>query len=575
MVRGFLSGIAMGAVVATVGAVGLSLMIGTPDLPDLPKPEAVASEGPAWAEPGRPDQDAQADLPTGEPGPRAPGKERLEESMPDDPASVDAGGIRPAELPQTDQPGSGSSPPPGGDAPAVSVARDALPPIVLPGELPTVPLQEASVTTDPSLSRPPEAETGAIALALPDLPEPQSPSVLSEAPAKPTLSDRATEGATTLSQAERTSERPNAMTAPREKATPATEELAIRVDPAPARPNASTTVLEPNTDEPRTAPLAEPEAEKRGDDDGAGTMPGANGTDEEEQDRVERPDASQSGGGDADPVITIGRPATRLTERNGSGTTSNRPMIGTAAQSPALRETPVPETAEPTSKPPIQRFSAPFDDIEDKPRMAIVLIDDPDSGIDIEALSDFPYALSFAVDASRPDARDRMALYRDAGFEVLALVDLPEGARAEDVEVAMPVLLERVPEAVGVMEAPGDGIQSSREIVTQVTEIAETTGHGLLLYPKGLDTGRKLAVRAGVPAASIFRDFDAKGEEPRVIRRFLNYAALKAEGEENGVVMVGRLRADTVSALVLWGLEDRARDIALTPVSAIMQAAQP
>ena len=35
--------------------------------------------------------------------------------------------------------------------------------------------------------------------------------------------------------------------------------------------------------------------------------------------------------------------------------------------------------------------------------------------------------------------------------------------------------------------------------------------------------------------------------------------------------MVGRIRPDTVSALLLWGLEDRADQIALVPVSQLLQ----
>jgi hypothetical protein len=34
--------------------------------------------------------------------------------------------------------------------------------------------------------------------------------------------------------------------------------------------------------------------------------------------------------------------------------------------------------------------------------------------------------------------------------------------------------------------------------------------------------------------------------------------------------MLGRLRPDTVSALLLWGLQDRASDVALVPISAVL-----
>jgi polysaccharide deacetylase 2 family uncharacterized protein YibQ len=54
-----------------------------------------------------------------------------------------------------------------------------------------------------------------------------------------------------------------------------------------------------------------------------------------------------------------------------------------------------------------------------------------------------------------------------------------------------------------------------------------------------------------------------------VIRRFLDQAAFKA-GLESGVIMMGRLRPETVSALLLWGLQDRAGQVALAPISAVL-----
>ena len=97
-----------------------------------------------------------------------------------------------------------------------------------------------------------------------------------------------------------------------------------------------------------------------------------------------------------------------------------------------------------------------------------------------------------------------------------------------------------------------------------------STGHGLLLYSKGLNTAQKLAAKNGVPSAVIFRDMDDKDQKPSAIRRFLNYGALNA-GSEGGVVLVGRLRPDTVTALLLWGLEDRARQITVAPVSQLLE----
>lgn len=221
-------------------------------------------------------------------------------------------------------------------------------------------------------------------------------------------------------------------------------------------------------------------------------------------------------------------------------------------------------------QPPLVQYAAPFSNPENKPLMAIVLIDDGSSPISFEALADFPYPISYAVDADWPGAAEAAEKYRAAGLEVLAMADLPPGAGASDAEVAMQSYLSAVPEAVAVMEGTESGLQASREATEQLIPILQDSGHGLVLFPNGLDTAQKLIAREGVPVVSVFRDFDGDGQDATVIRRFLDQAAFKAGQQSQGVVMVGRLRAETVSALLLWGLQDRAGSVALAPVSAVL-----
>jgi polysaccharide deacetylase 2 family uncharacterized protein YibQ len=222
---------------------------------------------------------------------------------------------------------------------------------------------------------------------------------------------------------------------------------------------------------------------------------------------------------------------------------------------------------------PLDAFSVPFKDPGDKPLMAIVLID---AGADLEgaavglpALRSFPAPISFAVDASLPDAVERMNKYRAEGFEVLAMVDLPSGATAVDAEVGLNSVLSQMTEVVGVIEGVGNGMQEVREASDQVTQILLASGHGFVTQSQGLNTVAKLAEREGVPTATVFRDFDSADQTPTVIRRFLDQAAFRA-GQEGGVIMLGRLRSDTISALLLWGLQDRASRVSLAPVSAVL-----
>jgi hypothetical protein len=124
---------------------------------------------------------------------------------------------------------------------------------------------------------------------------------------------------------------------------------------------------------------------------------------------------------------------------------------------------------------------------------------------------------------------------------------------------------------VAVLEGPETGLQGGREMSDQVSAIMAATGHGIVWQPKGLDTAQKLAAREGVASQTLFRDFDSEGQTPSMIRRFLDQAAFRAD-QQGAVIMVGRLRPDTISALLLWGLQDRASRVAVAPISAVLRA---
>lgn len=243
-------------------------------------------------------------------------------------------------------------------------------------------------------------------------------------------------------------------------------------------------------------------------------------------------------------------------------------------QATAPQPAPATDVDSPSGRTPFEVFATPLEGLPDKPRLAVVLMDD---GVDLSgeiiglaALRSFPYPVSFAIDALLPDATERMRAYRAAGFEVLATVDFPEGAKAQDAEVSLAAALETMPEVFAILEGAGTGVQTTREAADHVTAFLADSGHGFLAQNKGLNTVQKLAARSGVPSAVVFRDFDKLEQSPRTIRRFLDNAAFRA-GREGDVVMLGRLRPDTLSALLLWGLEDRADRVALVPVSNILR----
>ena len=323
---------------------------------------------------------------------------------------------------------------------------------------------------------------------------------------------------------------------------------------APEEP-APQVVLEPSAP---SVPTVEPETPTAPEPEVAEETPGETApsvvAEEPESDGSEQQIAQ------ARPAVrpSIGRPASSIINREQSSD-EEAPIVEAPAAAP--------------DGPPISAYSARFENPDEKPLMSIVLIDgatdlaNADTGL--TALQSFPYPLSFAVDATAPDAQERMTAYRNAGFEVLALMNLPVGATPQDAAVNLDAALDAVPQAVALIEGPGSGLQTSSEVTDQLISSLKQSGHGIVLQAKGLNSAQRDAEREGVPAQIVFRDFDSAGQDARTIRRFLDQAAFRA-GQEGGVIMMGRLRADTISALLIWGNQDRARRVALSPVSAVL-----
>lgn len=226
-------------------------------------------------------------------------------------------------------------------------------------------------------------------------------------------------------------------------------------------------------------------------------------------------------------------------------------------------------------RPPIERFALEFENPDAKPLLSIVLIDEANANVSPDVLADFPYPVSVAVNAANSGAADRAAAYRNAGTEVLAMADLPQNAQPTDAEVTMGIYLEAVPGAVAVMEGIDTGLQQNRKAGEQLAPILLDSGHGLVLFGSGLNTLQKIIAREGVPSGVVFRDFDGANETESMMRRALDQAVFKAGQQEEGVIVVGRMRKETINALIVWGLEDRAERVALAPISAVLNPPAP
>ena len=540
MSRGFIGGILIGAVfsVGVAGVASFMVPMGPAPLQDTPVPSDApdderATNAPEMAEPPvvaadetplTAAEDTNEDVITPEPEPVVDEPVVEEPVVEPEPETVPRAEVAPeVEAPVTQEAVQDA---PSEDAPDVAAAPETVEPEPQPEpEVAPTPQPAPQIAQDIDATAPvtvPDAAAPKITLDDPVLPNP-----MALAPMEPT--------------------EPDALGIETRTAPPVTADESVDT---PVSPIPDTTPVSPTPDtDVATAPSA-PDAQP--EEAPADVVFGA-----PEQRTDGRP--------------TIGTPAAITSERD-TGVTINRLPNAQSGEQTA------PEAQATAQSPAITRYGQPFANPDDKPLMSVLLMDvgsDLQGGeVGIAALRSFPYPLSFAVDVSLPDAAERMQTYRNEGFEVLAMVDLPQGAQPSDAETTLAVAFSRMPEVIGVLEGQGAGLQPDRATADQVTAILGQGGYGLVTQDKGLNTMPKLAVKEGVPAAPVFRDFDSKGQTPTVIRRFLDQAAFKA-GIEGSVIMMGRMRPETISALLVWGLQDRASQVALAPVSAVLKNATP
>lgn len=201
------------------------------------------------------------------------------------------------------------------------------------------------------------------------------------------------------------------------------------------------------------------------------------------------------------------------------------------------------------------------------PRLSIVMIDDGSmpGGPDVLAAASAP--VSVAVDPWYEGAADLAAAYRAKDIEVLVRLDMMQGTAPRDVEAALAVAFATIPEAVGVLlvdSTAGD------PTMAQLMTMLAAKGRGLVAVPQGLNRAMRAATASEVPAALVYRELDAEEQDAGTIRRLLDQAAFRAR-QESGVVLLARVRPETLSALILWSEADRARQVAIVPASTVLK----
>ncbi|WP_158275436.1 divergent polysaccharide deacetylase family protein [Maritimibacter sp. 55A14] len=278
----------------------------------------------------------------------------------------------------------------------------------------------------------------------------------------------------------------------------------------------------------------------------------------------------------------IGAPETAAPEAEPAPEPEEPPSVGTGDEEAPGNDAPgTEEQGEETAdaaRPALgalARNAVGFEAADDRPLMAIVLIDAGGEGLDIDVLKTFSFPVSFAIDPAAPNAATRAADLREAGFEVISLTGsgdagIPPSAKPADVETALAAYFNTLPQAVGLLDRASGGFARTGPIADAVIAYLADSGHGLLTHDEGLNTTHKKAAREGVPAALVFRSLDAEQEAAPVIKRYLDRAAFRARTEGH-VVMLGHSYSDTVTGLFEWALGDQAETVILAPVSAVLR----
>ncbi len=215
----------------------------------------------------------------------------------------------------------------------------------------------------------------------------------------------------------------------------------------------------------------------------------------------------------------------------------------------------------------LERNRVAFDAPDGTGLISIVLVQEDLRPIAVQSGDVDQMPLTIAVPARLAGASDFAQAYRRAGHEVALIPDLPTGATARDVEVALPINLDTVPEAVAIMDLSTEGFQDNRGATESVIALALASGHGLLTWPRGFNNAQKLADQEGVPSASVFRQLT--GQSPSAVSRALDQAAFRAR-QEGRIVMVGKASSDVIEGIRQWSEANQGADTALAPLSAVL-----
>ena len=224
--------------------------------------------------------------------------------------------------------------------------------------------------------------------------------------------------------------------------------------------------------------------------------------------------------------------------------------------------------------PAIDAFAVPPVPTDNQPLMAVVLVENGNMRLDPDILGSLPFTVTIAVPAKNDVHNALMRYYRDEGFEVALLIDLPEGSNATEVTEILDKAISTVSEATTILERTPGTLQNSREISTALADRLALSGHGLVLYDTGVNPALERAKSVAVPVKTIYRNLDQDNGNERAMRRFLDGAAFRAQ-QEGSVIITASPSPSVISALTFWSLQERSSSVIKTSLSQALLASFP
>lgn len=218
--------------------------------------------------------------------------------------------------------------------------------------------------------------------------------------------------------------------------------------------------------------------------------------------------------------------------------------------------------------------AAAHTDNANRPMMAIIL-QDAGAAEDLRrGLLTLSAPITFGVTANLSGASDISTGYHDKGYEVVVVMpdqgQLAErGMSSADMQSLLSGVFDAVPVATALVDRVGGEFPSDPNLVNAALETLKTTGHAFLTHRgNGLNSVPQKANSEGVPSDVVFRVID-ETDDAASIRTALERAVLEAS-KSGKVIVIGRVRPDTVTTLFSWLLSPGASSVSIVPVSQVL-----